>query len=247
MAPRGWYTKYAQILAEFRYSRSGDEAAARRLDILLHGRSALSLLNKTISSKDVFVVGAGPSLDAGIKIMERLPNLVRVVADSAVSELVRHKMRIDVIVSDLDGNQNSLCKAARSGTIMVIHAHADNTDKLEMVCDFPKVIGTTQSRPIGKICNFGGFTDGDRCVFVASAMHAKSITLLGMNFGSKVGKHSMTHASHITIKRKKLQRAKALLEWIAPQISKTTTLYTASGYVLGFEHTSQSNLMYMFE
>lgn len=247
MPPRGWYARYAEILAEFGYSRSGDEAAASRLGAVLGRRSALAQLRKLVASKNVFAVGAGPSLDAGIKVMTQFPDIIRVVSDSAVAELVRHKMRIDVIVSDLDGDEASLRKAARLGTIMVIHAHADNVEKLEMAYDFAKIVGTTQSRPIGQIYNFGGFTDGDRCVFVTAAMRAKSITLLGMDFGARIGKHSMTHASHKTIKQKKLRRAKALLEWSAPQIIKTTKLYTASGRILGFEFVSPADMTRMFE
>ncbi len=245
MPPRGWYARYAEILAEFGYSRSGDEAAARTLDALATGRRAVVLLRRRLASKDVFAVGAGPSLGAGIAIMKRHPKPVRVVADSAVAELVRNRMRIDVVVSDLDGDAESLCNAARAGAIMVVHAHADNIDRLAAARDFANIVCTTQSRPAGRVHNFGGFTDGDRCVFVASAMHAKSITLLGMDFGSVVGRHSMTPRSNIALKRKKLRRARELLEWIAPRISESTGLYTASGHVDGFKRATPADLVRM--
>lgn len=246
MAPRGWYSRYAEILAEFGYSRIGDERAAKRLGALAGRRSALGPLRRRLGSKDVFAVGAGPSLSDAVKIMRRFPDPVRVVADSAVSELVRRKIRIDVVVSDLDGDQKALLCASRAGAIMVVHAHADNVEQLELASRFSRVVCTTQSRPSRCVHNFGGFTDGDRCVFVASAMRAKSITLLGMDFGPKIGKYSMTPLSQAATKRKKIRRAKALLVWAAPQISKSTKLYTASGGVLGFKRVSNSDLVHMF-
>lgn len=246
MPPRGWYARYAEILTEFGYSRSGDEAAARKLDGLARRRPARSMLERQISARDAFVVGAGPSLGAGIRIMKKIPGPVRIVADSAVAELVRRKMRIDVVVSDLDGDESSLRYAARAGAIMVIHAHADNADRLEIARSFSRMVGTTQSRPVGRISNFGGFTDGDRCVFVAYAMRARSITLLGMDFGSKVGTHSMTPASDVALKRRKLRHARMLLEWIAPRISRSARLYTASGRVAGFKRATYADLARMF-
>ena len=247
MPPRGWYARYADILAEFRYSRSDDEASARLLDTMLKGRPVLGSLRKILVSKDVFVVGAGPSLGTSIKIMRQFPKIIRIVSDGAVLEMVRQKMRIDVIVSDLDGDESSLYKASRLGTIMIIHAHGDNVNQLKMVYNFKKIIGTTQSHPTGQIQNFGGFTDGDRCVFIAAAMHVKSITLLGMDFGSKVGKYSMTSAQQMALKRKKLRHAKALLEWIAPSISKSLELYTTTRHISGFKFVTASDLDIIFK
>ena len=65
-------------------------------------------------------------------------------------------------------------------------------------------IGTTQTNPFNKIQNFGGFTDGDRAVFLASYFGAKKVILFGMDFGKKIGRQSRTESSDRKIKLKKL-------------------------------------------
>ena len=57
---------------------------------------------------------------------------------------------------------------------------------------------------MGKVHNFGGFTDGDRCVFLANHFKAKKIILLGMDFGTRIGKYSKTRVISRTIKIKKI-------------------------------------------
>ncbi|HWQ19331.1 MAG TPA: hypothetical protein VN455_06085, partial [Methanotrichaceae archaeon] len=43
-------------------------------------------------------------------------------------------------------------------------------------------LGTCQCRPPEGLFNFGGFTDGDRCVFLARHFGAGSIRLIGFDF-----------------------------------------------------------------
>ena len=47
-----------------------------------------------------------------------------------------------------------------------------------MVKEIKNCIGTTQTTPFNKIQNFGGFTDGDRGVFLASHFEAKKLFFL---------------------------------------------------------------------
>src|SRR3989304_4366110 len=110
-------------------------------------------------------------------------------------------------------------KIGKGKTIMVVHAHGDNFDKLELVSKFKNCIGTTEAKSFGKIHNFGGFTDGDRCVFLAKHFKAKKIILFGMDFGNKIGKYSKTKITSKKTKIKKLRRGKKLLEWIASKNS----------------------------
>ena len=49
------------------------------------------------------------------------------------------------------------------------------------------VIGTTQIEPISDVYNFGGFTDGDRAVFLAEHFGAKEIELVGFDFEAAEG------------------------------------------------------------
>ena len=70
-----------------------------------------------------------------------------------------------------------------------------------------KVLLTTQSRPDFVICNFGGFTDGDRAVCLARHMGARRIVLYGFDFDSPSAKDG----SDPQIKRKKLSWAKRII------------------------------------
>ena len=76
-------------------------------------------------------------------------------------------------------------------------------------------VGTTQTEAFDKMENFGGFTDGDRCVFLAEFFKAKKIVLVGMDFGQEIGKYSKHKVINRKIKIKKLKFGKKILEWFA--------------------------------
>ena len=40
---------------------------------------------------------------------------------------------------------------------------------------------TSQGKPFGHVYNFGGFTDGDRAVYLAHEMQASDVTLIGFD------------------------------------------------------------------
>jgi len=130
------------------------------------------------------------------------------VADGATRAIIENGLKPDIVVTDLDGDIKSLKKVGRTNTLMVVHAHGDNTDKIHLVKNFKNCVGTTQTKPAGRIHNFGGFTDGDRCVFLANHFKAKKIILLGMDFGTRIGKYSKTTIVNRTIKIAKLRRGK---------------------------------------
>jgi uncharacterized Rossmann fold enzyme len=212
-----WFPYYQEIREEFGYSTEKDQNAAYLLSKLIKKKSLnLKKLEKKIKGKDVFVIGAGPSLEDDINFIKKNKRHVRVVSDGAVEAIITNKIKPDVVVSDLDGNPTFLKKAEKLGAIMVIHAHGDNEKAIEkLVPKFKSIIGTTQVMPVENVYNFGGFTDGDRSVFMAEEMGAKSIVLVGMDLtdqntrkpkGSKVDKN---------LKTKKLRRAKILLELLA--------------------------------
>ncbi|NHI04633.1 hypothetical protein DYY67_1794 [Candidatus Nitrosotalea sp. TS] len=79
---------------------------------------------------------------------------------------------------------------------------------------FRRCIGTTEGKPFDKIKNFGGFTDGDRCVFLARHFGAKRIILFGMDFGDTVGAYSKDGRYNRVVKLQKLRKARSLLEWL---------------------------------
>ena len=76
------------------------------------------------------------------------------------------------------------------------------------------MIGSTQTKSFGQIKNFGGFTDGDRCIFLAEYFNASKIVLIGMDFGQEIGKYSKHKIINRKIKLKKLQIGKSITEWL---------------------------------
>ena len=176
-----WDLYYRQILKDFGYSQEEDERSARILDASLAGdRIDPDTLRSMFEGKDATIAGNAPSLLEEIVAVEH----PLVAADEATSVLRKAGIRPDVIVTDLDGDVEEQIAANAEGAVAVIHAHGDNVAAVERWA--PKfrgrVIGTTQSRPFGRIYNFGGFTDGDRAGFLADSLGATSLLLLGFDF-----------------------------------------------------------------
>ena len=215
MTITGWESKYRDILKDFGYSRNKDTQSAKLLNSLLQKKTPSIGIRDLIKDKPVFVIGAGPSLPSCISILKRHKKITKIVADGATKAIIENGLRPDIVVTDLDGDIKSLKKAGRTNTIMVVHAHGDNSERINLVKYFKNCIGTTQTKPIGKVNNFGGFTDGDRCVFLADYFKAKKIILLGMDFGTRIGKYSKNKVENRTTKIAKLRRGKKLLEWLA--------------------------------
>jgi len=215
MTITGWESKYRDILKDFGYSRNKDTQSAKLLNSLLQKKTPSIGIRDLIKDKPVFVIGAGPSLPSCISILKRHKKITKIVADGATKAIIENGLRPDIVVTDLDGDIKSLKKAGNKNTIMVVHAHGDNSEKLHLLKYFKNCVGTTQTKPIGRVHNFGGFTDGDRCVFLANHFKAKKIILLGMDFGTRIGRYSKTGVVNRTTKIKKLRRGKKLLEWLA--------------------------------
>ena len=239
MKVKGWEKKYAKILKEFNFSRREDEESARVLNSILKRRVPLKKLEEKIRNQTVFVVGAGSSLLSSVPILKKYKNITKIVADGATRALIENKIIPDVVVTDLDGDPEFLKKASKSGAIMVVHSHGDNIEKLHLASEFRTCIGTTEGRPFGNIHNFGGFTDGDRCVFLARYFKAEKIILFGMDFGSKIGRYSKIRVYDRHTKLRKLQHGKKLLEWLASKDS--SGLYTTKP-IKGFTRIRTANL-----
>lgn len=232
MTISGWNIKYLEILKDFKYDKKADHASAKILNSIIKRNISNKKLENAIKGKSVFVIGTGPSLSISIPILKKFKNL-KIVADGATKALVENKITPDIVVTDLDGEKNTLRKVGRTKTLFLVHAHGDNKKDLHMAANFKNCLGTTQTKPFGKLCNFGGFTDGDRCVFLANHFKAKNIILIGMDFGNKIGQYSKTKTIDKKIKRKKLRRGKKLLEWLATK--SNAGLYTTSLPIKGFK------------
>ena len=174
------------------------------------------------------------------RLLKKFKKVVKIVADTAVMPLIENGIKPDIVVTDLDGDEDSLIKVGKTDSIFVVHAHGDNIPKLHLVENFKNCIGTTQTNPFKNIQNFGGFTDGDRSVFLASHFDARKIILFGMDFGKKIGKYSQTKASEREMKLKKLNKAKLLLEWLSE--NTRSQLFTTSSQIRGFKKIPYNEL-----
>ena len=235
----GWKKWYSNILKEFKYDEKKDKESAIILNSILKRSNINNEILNLIKNKTVFVIGSGPSLSAAIPKLKNLKKSIKIAADSSVKPLVDNGIIPDIVITDLDGDENSLKKIATK-SIFVVHAHGDNINKLKFSKKFKKCIGTTQSKPFSKIQNFGGFTDGDRGVFLANHFGAKKIILFGMDFGERIGKYSNTKKSERGIKLMKLNKGRLLLEWLST-ITKSE-LFTTSKQVKGFKKISYKNV-----
>ncbi|KFM17459.1 6-hydroxymethyl-78-dihydropterin pyrophosphokinase protein [Marine Group I thaumarchaeote SCGC AAA799-P11] len=235
----GWKTKYSEILKEFGYDEKKDKESATILNTILKKSKTEEKIRKLVQGKTVFVIGSGPSLSSAIPKLKKLKKGIKIAADSSLKVLLENGIIPDIVVTDLDGDERSLKKIAKKA-IFVIHAHGDNIEKLELAKKFKNCIGTTQTKPFKKIQNFGGFTDGDRGVFLANHFEAKKIILFGMDFGSRIGKFSNTKKSERKIKLKKLKKGKSLLEWLATK--SKSELFTTSSKIEGFEKLPYKSL-----
>ncbi len=204
-----WEPFYLRILDDFGFSKEADIESARQLNEILPENPPLDRLKGLLFGKTVNVFGAGTSLEK----LSSLPGGISIAADGATSFFIERGIAPDVIVTDLDGKIEDLITANKKGSIIVVHGHGDNILALKYVKEFNSPIGTTQAEPFGKLHNFGGFTDGDRSVFLAAHFGAKEIRMFGMDFDDVVpGKYSFSTDRIMT--KKKLQWAGKLINYL---------------------------------
>ena len=225
-----WENWYNKILDDFGFLKEEDEKSALILNRILNDKGSYSLdglkkfINESKEGNTLFIIfGAGPSLKDHVNYFKNNPskfdNYVTIAADGATTALLEENIIPDIIVTDLDGKIDDLLIANEKGSFFVIHAHGNNQESiLKYVKSFKKVLGTTQSNPFGKLYNFGGFTDGDRGVFLAIALNVKTLCLAGMDFGKYVTSYSRPNLSSDIeiaddIKQKKLNYAEKLVKW----------------------------------
>ena len=215
MTIHGWKTKFNEIRKEFGYTETEDLVSAKKLNLLLKRKNSKKEFENIIKGKTVFVIGAGPSLSKSLKHIRKSKNITKIVADGAVRALLEKNIRPDILVTDLDGDIESIKKIGKTKIPIIVHAHGNNSNRLEIVKKLSNVTGTTQTREFGKLKNYGGFTDGDRCVFLAEYFNASKIVLIGMDFGRKIGKYSKHRVINRKTKLKKLKSGKMIIEWFA--------------------------------
>lgn len=228
-----WDKTYEKIVKILKLDPVKDTAAAEILDRLIEEVDIDPLAN-AILGKNVIVFGAGPSLKrdiANVKSKALQREFTVISADGATKALLEEGILPEIIVTDLDSDIEAIISANRKGAIVVVHAHGDNIEILKQhVPRLKNPVGTTQSIETEKIHNLGGFTDGDRCVFLAENFGAEIIVLAGMDFGREIGAYSGSRkVQNIEIKLKKLEIGKTLLEELAAESSAIILNITEKG------------------
>jgi 2-amino-4-hydroxy-6-hydroxymethyldihydropteridine diphosphokinase len=176
-----WEPFYARIRSDFGFSQEADEAIARELDGRLGGRRAADEeLRTLVSGQEVTVAGNGPNLAAELDEARG----VLLTADEATTVALGRGLQPAIVVTDLDGTVPDQVKANDAGAVAVVHGHGDNGPAVRKWAPLFSgcTVATTQSRPTGRLRNFGGFTDGDRAVFLADHFRASRIHLIGFDF-----------------------------------------------------------------
>jgi hypothetical protein len=203
-----WEPLYREIINDMGYDPDQDAHSARILSDMLFDikRSAsLKTLFELIKDNDVLVCGNAPCLGEDLLKIEPSEYCI-IAADGATAVLMNAGIVPHIIVTDLDGDIEAQIEANRQGAVMVVHAHGDNFPAINSVvpqlCD---IIGSTQAQPLENVFNFGGFTDGDRCVFLAKEFQTSGIIMIGFDFND----------TDVTdVKKKKLKWAKKLISLV---------------------------------
>jgi uncharacterized Rossmann fold enzyme len=216
---KDWEPIYNKISKDFDYPLKKEEISADFLNKILKNNKSkiLEKLSNKINDKQVIVFGAGPSIDIFLNgDKETISDKTIMVADGATTALLNNQIFPDIIITDLDGKISDQLQSNSNGSILIVHAHGDNVEKIRKYkSEFKNdVIGTVQINPDAykNLSNFGGFTDGDRAVFIAEHFNAKEVYLVGFDFDSLNGKYSLLEHKDKSQKIKKLKWCKILVE-----------------------------------
>lgn len=198
-----WEPIYEEILEDFNYSRNEDRRAAKMLE-KKRGTDSLEPL-KPIRNSVVEILGP---FGEGEIIADYI-----IAAGSAVSNASDIDADLDLMVTDMDGDLDLQVEKNNKGVTAALHAHGDNIELIDEHSENFKgpVISTCQCEPLDDVYNFGGFTDGDRALFIADHFGAEKIILNGWDFDDPA-------EGERKIKKKKLRWAKRLLRYISTPI-----------------------------
>jgi uncharacterized Rossmann fold enzyme len=222
--------KYMQIMNEMSYSIPKDIVSRDLLHGILESGdysldTNLKKLEKLITgAKTIFIFGGGPDSSEFLELFDNsvfhnlgYRNPLIIAIDGATELLFEKGIVPDIVFTDLDGiDIGTVSKKKFEHTLFVIHAHGDNINKIEEFKDFiintQFLIGTTQNETKLPVINHGGFSDGDRALFLIGNFlgNNQDLFLIGYDFGGIVGKHSKLgfdknmEADHIKLKKLKI-------------------------------------------
>ena len=218
-----WHQIYTYIRGRLKLSFDLDQKATDILSSILDSMPntvEVDHLKRITLNRRVFVLGPAPSIDRDFRRAEALGLLhgcALISVDGASSYLYEIGVVPDIIVTDLDGNPQHIAYLNSRGSTAIVHGHGDNID--EVVLWVQKlsgpVIGSTQAEPRPHVYNFGGFTDGDRALYIAYALGVREVFLGGMDFCGEIGAYSIAYKKKdVEVKRAKMNIAVELVEML---------------------------------
>jgi uncharacterized Rossmann fold enzyme len=218
-APERWAELYRWICEQLGLDERSDRRAAELLAELMRGREVpIAEAMARLAGRDVAILGGGNTLQAGLLVMRsRLAYARTVAADGATAAALELGLVPDIIVTDLDGPHDVLREAYTRGSLLAVHAHGDNMEMLRgFVPGLSRLMGTCQVEPAPPpLINPYGFTDGDRAAYLAYALGARRIYLVGMELREPAGRFSsMARRSPLEMGRR-LHIARTLLDLLA--------------------------------
>lgn len=218
-----WDCWYDRILDDFGFSREDDLLSAEFLDDKISENQIFNLQDVGVTNQSI-IFGAGPSIKNHIAYIKKYLDIRKytlIAADGANSALIEEDIFPDIIVTDLDSKIEDIIKSNQKKSILFVHAHGDNIDKLEKYLPVLRnIVPTCQCESFGRLYNFGGFTDGDRAVHIAVyGLKMNKIILAGMDYGNIVTRYSrpnisQDYAEADDFKKKKLIYARKLINSI---------------------------------
>jgi uncharacterized Rossmann fold enzyme len=216
-----WYPKICEYLD---IDAERDEAALISISEVYQSNVSEDDLRERIEGKEIVLLAPGVKLEEEFNTFlsnYSLSDKTLICADGATSFLVSKNIIPDIITSDIDGKVEDQILAQEENSILLLHVHGDNT---ELVGKYIETISernfliTTQSQPVNGTFNFLGFTDGDRALCLSSIMNARSVTLLGFDFGEEIGEFSKAKSLSKNMKERKMKKftiAKSIINWCA--------------------------------
>jgi 2-amino-4-hydroxy-6-hydroxymethyldihydropteridine diphosphokinase len=225
-----WAPRYEEIRSAFDFPFEREEESARRLSQLLpepaHAE-ALDRIAGRLAGRTAIVVGRAPRQGAPPvwQLPAETPPPVLLAADGATVRCLDAGLVPDLVITDLDGPVASEFNANARGALAVIHAHGDNQAMLE--CCVPEfrgeLAGSWAGPPRDGLIDVGGFTDGDRAVYLAEHVGARRVLLWGFDFEHPAASRGASPER----KLEKLKWAKRLIEELA-SVSSTPIVQWAS-------------------
>ena len=184
-----WSPTYRRIAEEFGFPFDREVRSADRLEALLPPSAReppLPRVARRLAGREVVIVGTAPGAGPPPiwRLADRATGTAVVAADGATAACLGAGIVPDVVVTDLDGDLPAEVVANRRGSLVVVHAHGDNRPALEeWVPQFPgEVAGSWAGPPRPALLDVGGFTDGDRGVYLAEHVGARRLVLWGLDF-----------------------------------------------------------------